>query len=656
MQYITVDQIIRMISSYGLGALIAKFDVEAAYRNIAVHPSDRYLLGMRWRKHYYVDLALPFGLRSAPYIFNSVADMVEWILLHTHNVSALLHYLDDFITAGPPDTNQCAENLATSIAVCRSLGLPLHPDKCIGPSTRLVVLGIELDSVAQVACLPSDKLLALQVLLQSWRNRRWCTRRELESLIGHLHHAAKVVWPGRTFLRRMINLLQCFRKRDHPIRLNSEFHVDLQWWLQFLSSWHGVYFWLFPGMSATPDLEVTSDASGSLGFGAYFNGEWFSGAWVSSQASHSIAYKELFPIIIAAHVWGPHFARRHVSTPGSVASSVHSTSSPGRIDWLSLERQCQFLLAHGLADSTRRSYASGQRKFVNFCAHLGKLHPSGSPCPTDEWTLCLFATFLAGSVKHSSIKVYLSAVRALHIEEGFPDPLVNCLRLQRVLRGIKRTQGSPEAQRLPITDHILMIIFRSLDLSIFDHCMFWAACNLAYFGFLRSAEFTVPNLASFTPALHLSVGDISVDSDANPSCLRVRIKASKTDPFRKGCFVHIGRGRFPLCALQAVLAYLAVRGNSGGPLFLFQDGRPLTRAVLTARLREILAGAGVSGNFSSHSFRIGAATVAARNGIPDHLIQALGRWCSSAYQSYIRTPSESLASLSSHLASGSVGS
>ena len=161
LQYITVDQIIRMISSYGLGALIATFDVEAAYRNIAVHPSDRYLLGMRWHKHYYVDLALPFGLRSAPYIFNSVADMVEWILLNPHNLSALLHYLDDFITAGPPDTNQCAENLATSIAVCRSLGLPLHPDKCIGPSTRLVVLGIELDSVAQVARLPPDKLSAL---------------------------------------------------------------------------------------------------------------------------------------------------------------------------------------------------------------------------------------------------------------------------------------------------------------------------------------------------------------------------------------------------------------------------------------------------------------------------------------------------------------
>lgn len=186
--------------------------------------------------------------------------------------------------------------------------------------------------------------------------------------------------------------------------------------------------------------------------------------------------------------------------------------------------------------------------------------------------------------------------------------------------------------------------------------MFWAACNLAYFGLPRSAEFTVPNLASFSPALHLSICDISVDSDTNPSCLRVRIKASKTDLFRKGCFVHIGRGCFPLCALQAVLAYLAVRGNSDGPLFLFQDGQPLSRAALTARIRQILAGAGVSDNFSSHSFRTGAATVAARHSIPDHLIQALGCWSSSAYQAYIRTPSETLASLSLRLVTGSVGS
>ena len=62
-----------------------------------------------------------------------------------------------------------------------------------------------------------------------------------------------------------------------------------------------------------------------------------------------------------------------------------------------------------------------------------------------------------------------------------------------------------------------------------------------------------------------------------------------------------------------------------------------------------MAAAGIAGNFSSHLFHIGPATVATRNGIPDHLIQALGRWASNAYQLYIRTPSEALASLSLQL-------
>ena len=92
---------------------------------------------------------------------------------------------------------------------------------------------------------------------------------------------------------------------------------------------------------------------------------------------------------------------------------------------------------HGLAPSTRKTYATAKRKFFNFCLQLGQLHASGSPCPTDERTLCLFATFLARLVHHSTIKVYLSGICVLHVEQGLPDPLQNCLRLQRVIRGIK---------------------------------------------------------------------------------------------------------------------------------------------------------------------------------------------------------------------------
>jgi len=187
----------------------------------------------------------------------------------------------------------------------------------------------------------------------------------------------------------------------------------------------------------------------------------------------------------------------------------------GAFDPSSLEAQCHSFLVQGLALSTRSSYRSGQKKFFKLCTQLGKIHQSGSPCPADEWTLCLFATFLASSVQRSTIKDYLSATRALHIEQGFLDPLVGCLWLQRVLRGIKRTQGDSSSSRLPITDDIMMVIFRALDLTHLDHYMFWAACNLAYFGFLRSAEFTVPILVSYVPAIHLGVADIAVDSHSS---------------------------------------------------------------------------------------------------------------------------------------------
>ena len=245
--------------------------------------------------------------------------------------------------------------------------------------------------------------------------------------------------------------------------------------------------------------------------------------------------------------------------------------------------------------------------------------------------------------------MYLSGVRALHIDRGFPAPLINCLRLQRVVRGIKRCQGS-SSSRLPITDDLMLVIWQSLDLHLPDHCMFWAAFSLGYFGFLRASEFTVPNFSSFSSSLHLGVQDISVDSPSAPSCMRVRIKGSKTDPFKKGCFINIGVGRRPLCAVRAVMNYLALRRDTPGPLFLLQNGQPLSRNILTDWLRQIMASARVRGNFSSHGFRIGAATVAARNGVPDHFIQSMGRRSSNGYQLYIRAPAEALAALSITLA------
>ena len=117
-----------------------------------------------------------------------------------------------------------------------------------------------------------------------------------------------------------------------------------------------------------------------------------------------------------------------------------------------------------------------------------------------------------------------------------------------------------------------------LDVSIPKHCRLWAPCNLASFGFLSSSKFTVPCLSSFSYEAHLSLTYIAIDSLESPTCVRIRVKVWKTDPFRKGCFIHIGKGLYPQFGSR--LAYLAVRRNKKGPVILFQGVPPLSRAAL----------------------------------------------------------------------------
>ena len=82
----------------------------------------------------------------------------------------------------------------------------------------------------------------------------------------------------------------------------------------------------------------------------------------------------------------------------------------------------------------------------------------------------------------------------------------------------------------------------------------------------------VPSLASFSPSYHLDVQDIAVDSLSAPSCMRLRVKGLKTDPFRKRVFIHIGLGQPLLSGVHSVKPYLTRRGDVPGPLFLFQNG------------------------------------------------------------------------------------
>ena len=233
LQYITIDNAIEGILCLGQGSYLAKTDIEAAFHLIPLRPSDYKLFGMYWQGFYYYENVLPFGLRRAPFLFNQLSEAIEWILYNKCSISFVCHILDDFLIIEPasdsPSRSQgCQQSLSSMLHTLRKLCIPTAADKTQGPCTCLEFMGIILDSVRMEARLLNDKVERIQTTLPSFKSRKSCTLRELQTLIGTLNFACRVVPPGWPFLQRMIELTRRVFQPHHHIKLSSGFFKDLR--------------------------------------------------------------------------------------------------------------------------------------------------------------------------------------------------------------------------------------------------------------------------------------------------------------------------------------------------------------------------------------------------------------------------------------------
>ena len=151
----------------------------------------------------------------------------------------------------------------------------MEPSKETGSTTTVTFLGIELDSEVLVARLPPEKLRDMMDEIPQWLSRRKATKGDLQSIIGKLSFACKVISASMNFLRRLIDLTTSVRLSHHHVYINSETRKDFQWWYRFLPSWNGEAVMLDVRLSAAEDMELYTDTSGSHGFGAYYSGAWF---------------------------------------------------------------------------------------------------------------------------------------------------------------------------------------------------------------------------------------------------------------------------------------------------------------------------------------------------------------------------------------------
>jgi hypothetical protein len=189
----------------------------------------------------------------------------------------------------------------------------------------LTFLGIELDTEKMEARLSATRLAELQKLLSSWDdtpNDTFCVK-DLESLVGKLQFACNVVRPGRTYLRRLIDLERKMKAAQvqgnwSPWRLDDDARADIRWWRKFIVEWNGKSLLYELEWTRAPKLLLYTDAC-ERGYGARFGDRWFRGEWSEEMLARatrdtkvSVPFLELHTLVHAATVWGPLWAGKKV--------------------------------------------------------------------------------------------------------------------------------------------------------------------------------------------------------------------------------------------------------------------------------------------------------------------------------------------------------
>ena len=301
--YETVERACKLIKP---GAFMAKVDLKSAYRHVPIHPSNYAATGLKWtfsgdsQATYLIDTKLPFGASRSPGIFHRVTQSVTRMMLRRNMTT--LAYLDDFLIIADTESD-CWKAYEELVTLLQNLGFSINWNKVTTPTQSLTYLGIEINSVSRQLILPDSKIQEIKSALQAASQRSKMTKREMQSLAGKLNFAARVVYGGRTFLRRIIDSINTLKRPHHHKRITQSMRKDLQWWIDFMDSFNGVTF--FVDSEPTQIEQFSTDACLNGG-AAHFHTDWFYSNWEIDYPHLKDAHinkLELFTILLSLRRW-----------------------------------------------------------------------------------------------------------------------------------------------------------------------------------------------------------------------------------------------------------------------------------------------------------------------------------------------------------------
>ena len=328
--YVTTKEIVRLADAVGQGGYLWTVDAQDAYVRVPVHPSEWALLGIKFNGRIFVMTCLPFGLASSCKIYNAFADGVEWVVINSDRksfygdasqgfIQLMRHYLDDFV-GGHKDKKVASAQFKALVNWFQYLQIPTQPRKCEPPATRQKILGSLYDTETRMISLPQDKASRYQAAITSILRRGRVTKGELQSLGGQLRFAARHVWCGAAFCRRLEWAHASVRRTGHHVRLNRAVREDLRWWSEVLEDIReGISFDYILRPRDSCSWTIWTDACVNprkAGFGGLSSdGRWFQFEVPMERfkgKKPDINWCELAAVVVALQLWAPEHPQESV--------------------------------------------------------------------------------------------------------------------------------------------------------------------------------------------------------------------------------------------------------------------------------------------------------------------------------------------------------
>ena len=289
----TVDTIIDQVKALGRGCKLYKVDLSRAFRHVKLDPFEYDLLGLH-HDRYYVDTCLPFGYRNGSALFQRLSDAVRHIMRQRNY--DVINYIDDILGIDLPSKID-----ASFDALCHllpELGFQISKKKLEPPTTALNCLGIMIDTKTFTMSIPPAKLKDIINICSQWTNKKYCSKCQLQSLLGSLLYISKCVKASRFYLNRLLDVLRSIEEKQ-TVPVTREAQRDINWFLKFIPKYNGITFFDQKPIDHSIELDASLE-----GMGACWGSQVYALQIPLGYMDMSIVHLKMLNILAALRVWG----------------------------------------------------------------------------------------------------------------------------------------------------------------------------------------------------------------------------------------------------------------------------------------------------------------------------------------------------------------